>query len=698
MIKKVKTCVAGIALLLSVLIACPAGANPLQNMQADDKTIFLLQVDPAKNQLADKKGVFTPLVRGAKVVDDQYFGKCLDFGDAGNGNIRVADGGKIKFDGGFTAEAWLYLKENQTPHPGGKFMIKFGSFYILLRDNKLCNEWIKFPTDEIFTTDNKQLKYYPADTEGFGGAVTIPANRWVHLAISYDQDLKVIRTWVDGGLDRTRYLYREGDQPVLIDPSKSIDFLTGVKNIRVGAIRLSKGARNIGEAPAMEAYFHQLQWQGKIAVGIDHIDKSLPLPIEAAITMENPAGPASVVKRVTLDSYNRKVILVDAPAWKRAHFTMILRVYSGNKQVFSKTARIASVAPSGRVRIGADNSISVSGKKIFPLVLYGVLAEDLAQAADMGFNIVFGKPSALRWKSFQSKLIADYSDLQEYLDEAQKKGVYVMMGANTTFGHLGHVPVLRDHPALISWAGFDEPWGTFAKIVDSYNATKILSPNVPIYVVQNNMTRFAETAEGSDIVACDPYPIPLVSLRTVSYHTEALVNAVDGLKPVWTILDQYQWKRPNLAEMRCMMYLALISGANGIGIYSWDERQYGKPGWITKEHPEDLEVLKKSVAELKSLEEILIIPNSARKLTWAPANKALHAAVKEAGGKAYLFVANDSRKAESGTLTIDGIADAAGICLADGANKEGISVKGGKVSFKLAPLAAAVYEIKGGRQ
>ena len=143
-----------------------------------------------------------------------------------------------------------------------------------------------------------------------------------------------------------------------------------------------------------------------------------------------------------------------------------------------------------------------------------------------------------------------------------------------------------------------------------------------------------------------------------------------------------------------MAYLAIISGANGLGIYAWDDRKDKKTGWYTKEHPDDAKVLRTVIQELKHLEQILLIPNSAKKAQVTPLNNSLHAAVKEAGGKKYLFVANDSRQAEEGVLTVEGVSDATGACLPADNGCSAIRFREGRLPLKLAPLEAVVYEIQ----
>jgi hypothetical protein len=278
--------------------------------------------------------------------------------------------------------------------------------------------------------------------------------------------------------------------------------------------------------------------------------------------------------------------------------------------------------------------------------------------------------------------------IQSLLKAAQSAGVHLSMGAKT------HVAAL-DQPALALWYIADEPWVTLHKLIVSYNAAKALDPDVPTLIVQNNLTRMSESAEGTDIIGCDPYPIPRVSLRAVSYATDATVRAVAGIKPVWTVVCQYKYahddKRPSLQELRCMFRLAIISGANGLGVYAWDDRAKDGTGWYTKNDPEAVNILRQAVGELVRLNDILVIPNAPRKLSISPANPALHAAVKEADGKMYLFVANDARQAQEGALRIDGLTQAQATPL-DGANP--LTFAAGQATLKLPPLGVGLYEIK----
>lgn len=146
-----------------------------------------------------------------------------------------------------------------------------------------------------------------------------------------------------------------------------------------------------------------------------------------------------------------------------------------------------------------------------------------------------------------------------------------------------------------------------------------------------------------------------------------------------------------------MSYLAIASGAQGLGIYAWDDRNaITKEGWYTKDHPEDLKILETVIGELKAMQDVISIPNSSRVLTFAPTNPALHAALKEDSDGNYLMIVNDSRKAEEATLSLDGLRSADGVSIHDASVK--LTIREGKVAVSLPPLGTRLYRLVNGKK
>jgi len=73
----------------------------------------------------------------------------------------------------------------------------------------------------------------------------------------------------------------------------------------------------------------------------------------------------------------------------------------------------------------------------------------------------------------------------------------------------------------------------------------------------------------------------------------------------------------------------------------------------------------------------------------------LHAVVKEANGKRYLLVANDSRRAEEATLKLEGVADGNARPLSGGEGGPALNISKGEATLKLPPLGVAMFDISG---
>ena len=175
------------------------------------------------------------------------------------------------------------------------------------------------------------------------------------------------------------------------------------------------------------------------------------------------------------------------------------------------------------MRIGADRTLLVDGRPLFPLLLYHAVPEDFPLVASLGFNLLSNGYNLKNRAGRDTKAPPDMQALLlESAAAAQTNGLLFMASANTPFNNLAHIPALREHPALALWYAFDEPWGDLTKLQESYNVIKLLAPNQPVVIVQNNFTRLQETAQGADILGCDPYPIPNVSLRSVADATRAV--------------------------------------------------------------------------------------------------------------------------------------------------------------------------------
>lgn len=681
-------------LAFSMLCAEVAAESPVK-FAVDAHTVFLLEADAAKGALVDRTGRFPAISAQGSLATDDAFGACWKLGAENTAGIVVKDDGAIKFDSGMTLDAWVCFDE-APPQKGGMFALKVGSFAWEIQKEKLNTAWMNFPTEPIVTTTPQQYDYFPVGGTTINGLMNVPVGKWVRLTASYDEALGVVTTLIDGFVDRRRYHYLR-TQPLKCDGKSSINLMSGFKNCRVGAIKLSAGTPNV-TPPSMEAYLNALPYSSKVAITLDQIDPRLALPLEVTIVWEKPSGSAETLKRFTLDSHARHEVVFDAPTWLNSLHTYTVSATSAGRQFFTRTLRLANVKPAGRTMILSDHTLTRDGKKFFPLMIYHALPPDFPLIAELGFNIVHNDFSLNRTHPRGRDRAAYERALIESLDAAEKNKLFLITGANAPFGNLSSIAVTKDHPALLMWYGADEPWGDLTRQHESYNTIKLLSPDLPVFMVQNNYSRLQDTAPAADIIATDPYPIPNVSLRAVVDATQASIRASGGHKPVWTVLPQYAGKVPTRTELRCMVWLAIASGANGLGIYSWDD-QVRDPktgalkGWLTTEHPELIENLRAVLAEVRALEAVLLAPNSKQQPPLAAENPALHFLLKDHGGKRILIAANDSRSTEKGVLKIEGANGAKARRIDHGTDKTELRLTDGALSLNLPPHGVAVFEV-----
>ncbi|HEX8915213.1 MAG TPA: hypothetical protein VF796_22870, partial [Humisphaera sp.] len=651
---------------------------------------FRLEADAATGRLVDRSGRVAPVAKGATVVPDDRFGSCLKLADAAG--VMIPDGGTFDFAGGMTLDAWVFLEE-PPPARGPTLAVKVGSFAWDLGNGKLNTTWLTFPTEPIATTAPAQYKYFPVGGETINGLLNVPVGRWVKLTATYDEGTGAVVNLVDGVVDRHRYRYR-GPERMQCDPARPLVLFQGLTKARVGPVTLRAGRPRV-VPPSMEAYANALPWESKVLLTLDHLDADLPLPVEVTLVWEKPNGPAATLKTMSLASHARVDVELDMPTWRNVTHTLMVRATAGGRQVFSRNLPVSAAQPAGNVAISPDRLLVRDGKPLYPLVLYHAMPHEFPTVAGLGFNVLINDFCLTRTAGADR---AKYDALQaESLDAAAKHNLLLLPAASSTYNKLRTVAVTGAHPAALGWYAADEPWGDLAKLVDSYNTLKLLNPDLPAVIVQNNCSRLQETAMGADIVGVDPYPVPNVSLRGVPDNTRAAIRAVAGRKPVWTVIPQYGAKLPSRDELRCMAWLAVAAGADGVGFFCWDERVRDPKtrevkGWYTPEHPERVEDLRAVVSEMRRLERVLLARPSQTPPKLDPPNPAIHASVRSAGGKRYLVVANDSRVAESAALTVDGVADVEAACLS-AADAPPLAVKGGVAKVALPPLGVAVYDL-----
>jgi len=287
-----------------------------------------------------------------------------------------------------------------------------------------------------------------------------------------------------------------------------------------------------------------------------------------------------------------------------------------------------------------DLNLLVDGKPFFPIGIYGLPVEKFSEAKRAGFNTVW----------------------TDEVEAARRAGLRTIVSRGFQYPGKGRTATISEDEAnrwIIARYLWDEPAQTNAsprEVFEAHVAEKRADPYHPTAIVVYRPENFPPYASASDILMTDPYPIPHRPLSVVSESVRAAREAVRDQKPVWAIIQAFNWmdvsqeaqrigwaRWPTYAEERCMVYLAVINGAKGMLFY-----RYGGHG---KHDPNNWRALKRVAAELKELSPILLsrtLPQPVSVAVHRPGqtdesdeNKRIEYTLKSHGHRTYLIAANN---------------------------------------------------------
>lgn len=302
-------------------------------------------------------------------------------------------------------------------------------------------------------------------------------------------------------------------------------------------------------------------------------------------------------------------------------------------------AAAASAQPIA-VRYEENGMITVNGDRRFILGVYHTsaksrpdrpLAESLAELADAGFHVVHANAAQL--------------------DAVHEAGLWAWVGVGTLdlekreeseAALIKRVEAVRRHPAVLFLETVDEPAWTWMSadprippepFAEAYPIVKDRDPNHLLYMNHaptNLVSTLQEYNAGTDIVACDIYPVNPgaikhqyalfedghqgdmndMTIAQVGRYVDKMREVAGPNRPVFMVLQGFAWEMlvdeaarreekilyPTHAQQRFMAYQSIIRGANGL--LWW--------GTAYTPQPSDAWTALKDVArELRDLEEVL---------------------------------------------------------------------------------------------
>jgi len=198
------------------------------------------------------------------------------------------------------------------------------------------------------------------------------------------------------------------------------------------------------------------------------------------------------------------------------------------------------------------------------------------------------------------------------------------------------IPPLKNHPALLGWYLFDEPYekelinyGFTKKIVDF---ARSLDPYHFMYINYGRLEgdyKFYNGKIPGDIVSKTQYPIPIYPITYVAEKTGKEYIMGNFRKPVvlWLQFFSGKGRYPTQDEFTCMAYLAAIYGATGF--QTWPIMPGSKLLWNR---------VKKIISEMKELAPVLY--ETRRVSVEVLGSEYVHAMAKKVNGEYWIVAVN----------------------------------------------------------
>ncbi|MDX9980728.1 MAG: hypothetical protein RBU25_11955 [Lentisphaeria bacterium] len=384
----------------------------------------------------------------------------------------------------------------------------------------------------------------------------------------------------------------------------------------------------------------------------------------------------------------------DLPAG--VHEVRIEATLPGQKPVVSQGI-FCNKQPGSRVTFHDGRTTLVDGKPFFPLGTY----RDPSDRTDT-FDGVLAAGFNLTHDYLFEHTPQTVETTRAYLDAAHAAGLKVFLGiARKKIHDRDHlwiqrwVAELMDHPAILTWYLMDEPdiRGLSADDLRRiHDLVHMVDPFHPTSVVYCKPGVFADWADCQDLHWNDPYPLPSRPLAMVEDWTRQGRAAVGETRPLWTVLQGHDyrfWRDPKAAweahgapnqpspeHTRCMTFLALAAGTNGL-VWYWGPRSKYR---MVEDAPKAWGGIVVMVQLLRRLEPWLTAPRTAADAIELP--EPFRAWTRVHDGQRLLALVNSSP--EPATLALD-LTPWNATAATDHETGEAVPLQQGKTALEFAP-------------
>jgi len=365
----------------------------------------------------------------------------------------------------------------------------------------------------------------------------------------------------------------------------------------------------------------------------------------------------------------------------------------------------------------------VDGKPFFPIGCCHIDRESMKACGQAGFNVTirWGGPSRFG-RRLKESLASGESEarrfVRDYLDAAHAAGLKViefpiLFGYDNlwynapdfsrSFSRFVEDPLpkvvewVRDHPALLTYYGPDEPdccpYGAtdeWRKQLGEYSAMiRHHDPGHPLYFMfDGGAGPPRQWSEVYDVLGNDPYPMPDRTPLLLVYHSVAGNVALARKKgvPYWSmpLMSYTSGSRhhplPPEAQVP-QIYLSLIAGANGIIWWVWPAQ-----------HAEVWRVVRQLAGEMRDLTAVLTETPSPTHVEWEPAwlCNTIQARAIRHDGRTWLIAVNPTPTAARVHFALPAaVRESPKVWFEDREAK----IAGGRLDDRFGPYERHVYEI-----
>jgi hypothetical protein len=330
-----------------------------------------------------------------------------------------------------------------------------------------------------------------------------------------------------------------------------------------------------------------------------------------------------------------------------------------------------AAAPVPRVTFDPAGTALVNGKPFFPVGIfsYGLDNSVMAEIKKRNFNTI---------------VVAADTHHPDQLDWIQKEGMMAICPPRPDW-----IEPARQHPATLAWYLDDEPEGhgnSPEKLRAQYLKLKAQDPNHPIGIDHFLFDSLVQYKDATDVTMTSYYPLitsnapPLVNFT----HFQEKVRAIHGKDfPHWPFIQIFggpdceagQWKQPNPAEARALVYMALAHRAQGILYFSYWPKAVAT--W------ESVGVLNK---EIQRMTPWLVA--SGQELPTQPTRGEVHVRIKKIGDSGIVLVINTTGQPVQTDIPTPQLQ---GLQLRGLFDDHKFKITQGRFTEKLAPLASRAY-------